>query len=298
MTTNGVLLDRYIDFIAQHNFLLLLSLDGDKEGNGYRVFHSGESSFDKVYSNIKLLKEKYPEYFEEHVNFNTVLHNKNNVKDIHEFFKSHFSKFPTISPLNNSGIRVDKQELFQRTYRNFQENLKESENYEKISEDLFTKDPTVNELTYFLHRFTNNVYKNYTALLRDRKNIRYLPTGTCTPFGRKLFLTVNGKIFPCERIGQLFPLGHADEGKVDIDFERITTFYNSVYDKLQSQCERCFNKYTCLQCIFHLADMQGNPQCHGFMNDGMYNRYMEHNMTHLENHPETYPRIMKEVIFY
>ncbi len=79
MTTNAMLLDRYVDYLAEHEFRLLISLDGDKEGQGYRVDANGNNSFDRVISNIKLLQTKYPEYFDKFVMFNSVLHNKNSV---------------------------------------------------------------------------------------------------------------------------------------------------------------------------------------------------------------------------
>ena len=37
MTTNAMLLDKYMDFLIQEDFSLLISLDGDYDGNSYRV---------------------------------------------------------------------------------------------------------------------------------------------------------------------------------------------------------------------------------------------------------------------
>ena len=70
MTTNAILLDKYMDFLVEKKFNLLISLDGNKEGQGYRVDAAGYNSFDRVYSNVCLLRERYPEYFKEYVMFN------------------------------------------------------------------------------------------------------------------------------------------------------------------------------------------------------------------------------------
>lgn len=67
MTTNAMLLDKYMDFLVEKEFRLLISLDGDEEGHSYRVDASGKNSFQRVFKNIKLLQEKYPEYFERYV---------------------------------------------------------------------------------------------------------------------------------------------------------------------------------------------------------------------------------------
>lgn len=50
MTTNGMLLDRYMSFLAEKEVMLLLSLDGDEYAQGYRVDHRGANSFQRVVS--------------------------------------------------------------------------------------------------------------------------------------------------------------------------------------------------------------------------------------------------------
>ncbi|MCL1969261.1 MAG: radical SAM protein [Bacteroidetes bacterium] len=45
MLTNGVLLDKYMDYLAIHHFNLLISLDGNVDNNAYRVTHNGNESF-------------------------------------------------------------------------------------------------------------------------------------------------------------------------------------------------------------------------------------------------------------
>lgn len=146
MTTNAMLLDRYTDYLVEKRFHLLISLDGDKYGQSYRVTHDGKNSFDRVYKNVKDLQAKYPDYFTRYVEFNAVLHNRNSVARTHDFIMREFGKKPTISELNNSGIRPDKVEEFQQTYRNMIESLHESENYEKLAEEMFVAEPNTHDL--------------------------------------------------------------------------------------------------------------------------------------------------------
>lgn len=82
MTTNAMLLNKYMDFLAEKKIQLFISLDGDKEGQSYRVDAAGRNSFDQVFKNINLLRNKYPDYFNKYVRFNSVLHNKNSVEKI------------------------------------------------------------------------------------------------------------------------------------------------------------------------------------------------------------------------
>lgn len=87
MTTNAILLHKYMDFLVEHDFRVLVSLDGNKKNDSYRVDHKGNGSFDRVVRNVDLLREKYPEFFEKNVNFNSVFHNRSTIEEVYSFFK-------------------------------------------------------------------------------------------------------------------------------------------------------------------------------------------------------------------
>lgn len=94
MTTNAILLHRYMDFLQEHDFSLLISLDGNEANDAYRMDKAGHSSYARVVENVNALREKYPDYFERRVNFNAVLHNKNSVEEIYRFFKEKYGDAP------------------------------------------------------------------------------------------------------------------------------------------------------------------------------------------------------------
>ena len=62
ITTNGTLLNKErIDFLKNHNFSILLSIDGDKETQNFnRPQRNGEGSFDLVEKNIDYLLQNFP----------------------------------------------------------------------------------------------------------------------------------------------------------------------------------------------------------------------------------------------
>ena len=88
MTTNAYLLDKYMDYLQSKDFQLLISIDGDIECNKFRLTKSGRESFPKVYSNIKKLKDKYPQYFKRRVNFNAVFNRNSSYDKIYDFYPS------------------------------------------------------------------------------------------------------------------------------------------------------------------------------------------------------------------
>lgn len=105
MTTNAVLLHKYIEYLVTNKVHLLISLDGNETNNSYRVTKRGTNSFNYIIKNIDLLQDKYPEYFNDFVNFNAVLHNRNSVVQIPFYPDPSFRKtdpFIIILPKNHT----------------------------------------------------------------------------------------------------------------------------------------------------------------------------------------------------
>lgn len=294
MTTNGLLVEKYMDYLFENHFDLLISLDGNEENNAYRVLKNEKSTYKTVLKNIKTLQKKYPEYFLKKVSFMAVHHNKNSVAEISSFFKMHFNKIPNISELNTTGIMDSQKKAFWEIYSNAKENLYQSEDYSLIKKDMFVNTPDRYKVTRFLIFKTDFSFNNYKDLIYFNDEKKIVPTGTCLPFSKKVFLTVNGKILPCERIGRQFGLGNVNHERVELNFDKITEKYNAYYDKVRKQCNVCFNAKICIQCMFHLNIEDKNTVCNGFMTEKDYSKYLSSIINYIEEKPETYLKIVKE----
>ena len=123
-----------------------------------------------------------------------------------------------------------------------------------------------------------------------------MPTGTCLPFSKKMYVTVNGKILPCERIDHQFALGEITDTEIKLDTEAIAKKYNNYYTKIEKQCSKCKNIKACIQCLFNLKDVENKPVCRGFMTEAMFQQYVNSQMNFLERQPEAYEKLMTEVI--
>lgn len=176
MTTNAMLLDRYMDYLVEKDFALLVSLDGDEQGQSYRTDHAGNNSFQRVYRNIMLLKEKYPEFWKNNVNFNAVLHDRNGVERTYKFYKEYIGKTPMISPINPAGVRKDKQDEFRQIYCNIPKEIRQSSICEQIEDEFFVKAPRIASVVDYIHKHSGNFYRSYLQLAIDReKFFRYSP---------------------------------------------------------------------------------------------------------------------------
>lgn len=295
MTTNAMLLNKYMDYLVDKNFNVLVSLDGNAENNGHRVTHSGNESFSVIYANLKLFQQKYPDFFQEKVNFNSVLHNLNTVEETFNFIQREFGKITHISELNDNGVRDIKREEFNKTYKNIYKDLSYAPNPEKLEEKMFIELPKVRSMSIFTSYYTNNHVNTYNNLLSKQQYHPTMATGTCMPFSKKIFITVNKKLLACERIGQEYPLGSVTEQGVLIDCEQIAAMYNQFYEKVWGRCNKCYISKTCTKCMYYFEDIR-HPVCDEFMNKDNFSRYFAQHVQVLEKTPGLYKRLCNEVI--
>ena len=245
-TTNGVLLDRYIDYLVDKNFNLSISLDGDEYSNSYRVDCNGLPTFQQVIKNVNYIREKYPSYYNDNVSFTAVLHNRNAIHDILSFFERTFSKIPRLGRLNDGGIHGDKIDLFREMYTNTS-----SFNYaNSTSAEIMNMPFLLPNHLLFLQNNLFSIYKDYLVLLSNYQDHEIYPTATCSPLKRKIYLTVNGKIIPCEKIGHNYSLGYVSNGITHIDFDEVAQKYNEMYKKIYDDlCSSCNLLTNCLTCV-------------------------------------------------
>jgi uncharacterized protein len=289
MTSNCLLLDRYMDYLAEKEFYLLCSLDGDKIGNGYRVRKDGTSSFDKVFSNIKLLQSKHPEYFLKFVSFNTVLHNLNSVQDTNAFIQKEFGKTSRFSELSPVGVLPEKLEDFKNAFREVVESIHQSENYDSLCDELGVSNPEAQQIIRYIEAYEENIYDSYLDLFVEEQQRKTIPSGTCIPFNKKMFVKVDGKIMQCEQIPHKFALGFVRDGKVNIDLDRIAGDFNSSLDRIQALCSTCYRRNMCPKCLYQI-EMTDNTfkKCDYHMNKGEYERYRKEFLKYMHDHPGTY----------
>lgn len=295
MTTNAILLKRHIDYLIAHDFQLLISLDGNKYNNSYRVSPNGKSSYDIVFSNMKYIQKEYHQFFKDNIEFNSVIHDRNSVSDVLNFFKNEFSKTPSIGELNQNGIKIDKKDEFISIFKDISQNIKDSTIEKAIAKRIKDKDPFFHSLTSFIHNYNIMSYSDYNTLFSNKKEIQRLPTGTCIPFSKKVFITVNGKILPCERIGQKHSLGHVTDERVEINLNKICEQYNSWFMPISRQCHTCYIRRSCQQCIFNLFDIN-KPFCTDYMNKERFTIFLKRVIDFFERNPQSYRYIMKDII--
>lgn len=298
MTTNGVYLDRYMDFLVEKDFHILVSLDGNEFQSGYRVNKLGKPSFVRVIGNVQKLKDTYPAFFDKNIQFNSVLHNLNSVEECYNYIYGLFGKVPRISELNINGIIPERQEEF---YQMFKSKLDSFET--AITDNPSLKDgfdlENADSIIYhtMLMDYGGNRYAIYLDLFNSERESRYIPTGTCRPFERKLFLTVHGKILPCEKIGQKHAIAYLTDGKLELDCTAVASYYSSLYKETIKNCFHCSLKKTCKQCLLFLQkERNGQLICPGIQTKTKQRKRLSAFLSYAERYPGDYERLLSSII--
>ena len=251
VTTNATLLTpAIVGFMVLHKFDITVSFDGPKEiHDKYRKFADGNrGSYDLVIQNVKYIREKYFDYFKEHLSFNTVLNPKEGYERIAEYLNKEelFREVPLTSGLvSDAGIKEEeKNDLSQEftvefRYEYFKLMLAKMGRLKAGGTSLLVKD-----------QFEN------VNLLRGGKHQRSeseLPQkwhhgGPCIPGERSIFLNVDGNFYPCERVCECSEeavMGNIDEGIV---FDKVLRILN-VEKNTEKECRECWAYRYCNICI-------------------------------------------------
>lgn len=158
--------------------------------------------------------------------------------------------------------------------------------------------PKGHQLAQFLYHTSGNIFYNYNQLLMQKFSNHQITTGTCVPFSKKLFITVDGKILPCERIDHDFEVGYIHDKYVELDFKHIAEHHNSYISKLANQCILCAANTFCPQCIYYIDNIRNkHPHCSNFCTVEMFDKEKEQNFNYLRKHPDYYEKILKEIRF-
>lgn len=249
ITTNGTLLTNEImEFLKKEPVSIIISLDGSREEhNANRVFVNGEGSYDTIMENIKRIKEKNPEFIE-NIHFNTVINQNNNYENIREYFSTDEIMCNSDVSLNIVELLNSKDEIV------FSEEFYIGRRYDYFRYLLTLigkiSDPQV---VRFWGGNTIDLERMY-ASMRNTNSLgkKCHHNGPCIAGARRLFVTVDGDFYPCEKVPENVQdvcLGTLDKG---IDFEQVRKVMN-LGEITHEQCKECWALTQCSVCAAMIA---------------------------------------------
>ena len=231
MTTNGSLLNENIsDYLADHQFVIAISLDGPEHiQNKHRKFNiNGSDTFSRVMSNIDLLSRKYPEYYTKNVSFIPVVFPDQDYTEVYDFFA------------NTMGIN--------------------EKNIIPLIADLGGIDYTFKGVSSYDSTLSNSLEKLDDGKMKDiaikKQNIplTWNHGGQCLPGFKDLFVDVLGNFYPCEKAIESsgMSIGNLHSG---LNVEKILSFFN-IGRLTEEECKSCWAMRFCEICVVHCYDLE------------------------------------------
>lgn len=275
ITTNGMLIKKEAEFLVENNIDISVSLDGDNKNNTYRVGKNGKSTFEIVERNLSYFENNYPKYFEEKINFVSVLHNKNSVEDINTYLDKRFGKSSTISALNTYGILDSKKSEFSKMFKDHNSSYNEMIgcSHKKINSNIINKSPIKAVYNELVHEESGRTFLNYSDTLLPIEESNRINTATCYPFQSGIFLTANGKILPCESIDFKYAFGEVDDNGLNINTKEVSQVFKNRLKDMLKQCSHCYFYRFCSKCVYNIITEGGI--CNKFMDYEDFQNYLK-----------------------
>lgn len=244
ITTNASLLTPEIaQFMAEHDFMLTISLDGTPETHdrSRRFASNGKGSFEVIRRNLESLKQQCPDF---EYSFNTVVDPRYPCDSLHELFSrdKFFGGARIRSTLINDQFSVEKtvpSEIFlqqdgRHTFKSF----------------LFYRD------VYDQNKVSHVARENLSATLQrfkiDMKPSVALPEaaapgGPCVPGQMRLFVSADGILYPCERVSETSPAMKIGDLEKGLDVGKADRLLNIARDTAED-CKNCWAFRHCTLC--------------------------------------------------
>ena len=226
-TTNGLALSpSKFDFLIDNNFLITISLDGDKETHDkHRVTVTGKGTFDAITNNLLKLKSYNDRFFREHVLINCVISDAEDLEKINNYFIENDFKKESLrfSPVLQNSISIDNSITHRISLESVKKSLRKS-------------------LLPVEQQFLDSILKKIE--FRKLDDEAHLGKKLCVPFSNRTYVRTDGKIQFCERIENY---GMSKDTTVN-----LTVKSQDIYSEFklfkQDACSKCFAYNFCEMC--------------------------------------------------
>ena len=277
LTTNATLLtEQMLNYFAENRFILTISIDGNYRNNSYRVFATGDESFDILKKNIDFIKDNFPNYFNDYVYFTSVLHDRNSIEEIHEFLNKNYNKSAVVGNLNPNDLK--KESISQ---------------YNKMANQSFNKGNDKKAIKNLIEYYTPYIFQTIHELMIDRLIKKRYPSGTCMPLQKKIFITTNRYLLPCEKIDfNYYYIQLKTPFQKDKIFKKVALNHSQKLKQIRQQCGMCYYNWICDKCLFNNNNLK---KCVFFMTEKKFRDYLCNAISLLEENPQIYYQHIKSL---
>ncbi len=251
--TNATLLnEREIQELVKRDVFLQISLDGPPSIHDFnRVTQKGEGTFKKIYNTISYLYKNYPSYFKEKVYFQITLTPLIDVRKVYRFFNTKFFKDNTI---HITFLHMEEENDYIERYGEEHKKIIFKESIKELREKFIEMLVKGYKPDQFLWELFGRRLADIHFLLKNKRISNKIPlNGTCIPGIRRLYVDVEGKFYPCEKLLERLCIGDIDEG---INIKKVFNILKE-YESISSNCKFCFARELCEICFVSVVNSKG-----------------------------------------
>lgn len=249
LTTNGTLLtEDFIEKIKDVNFTILVSLDGPEEIHDVnRKFKDGKGSFSILNANLDIIREKYPNIYDE-IRFNVVIPPGINYAKVFDFIRDGSNHLT----LRNTSLNTISSNYAEENIE-YEDDFFEEANYEMVKTLLLLLGMIREDITKYKGNIEKiYMFKKFLTPLMSTKGVQH-PAGTCIPGLKKLFINVYGDFYPCEKANELSKIQKIGSIYDGFDFEKIKYLMN-IGKSTSEICKNCWAFHLCSICPISADD--------------------------------------------
>ncbi len=254
ITTNGTLLsDEIMKILVKYQVTLIISFDGPEEiQNSGRVFqNSNIGSFQCILKNMRCFQEKYNDYWKKYVSINTVLYAGAGFRMIYDFFKDQelfdgmriVMNFPSTT-YNDSPKIMEEQYYNEWYYYNFILFLYKIRWFKHLKPYICSP-LDIKRIGFF---------ENLPVTVSQKLAVQNHHGGPCIPGIFRLFVNVEGKFYPCERVSECSDASCIGSLETGLDLQRMEICLN--IERLSEElCHKCWAYRFCNVCVAKVDDL-------------------------------------------
>lgn len=244
VSTNGILLGKDVfDWMSENpNVKINITLNGSFQDK-YRKNSIGEGSLEPLMENLTLLRDNYPELWENQTFFISNYVKLTEVSAILTFYEQ-FAM--TNNPIFFTGIRHDlANEEIQKILKI--DKQKESST-RKYLRKKFYENP---------NGLIKNLFQSELEILDKREIFSVddeMRFASCMPFTSKVFVRTDGKFNMCERTSDALILGDLEHG---FDYRKLAKILSEAEQLINQNCRDCWSQRICFICFQNMTDANG-----------------------------------------
>lgn len=267
MTTNATLITEKIAnyWASLEHHSTLVSLDGPEwMHDKNRVFSNGTGSFETVIRGLKRLVKAEGEKASVNIGYNIVLSDARveTLEEIQHFF-CNSEHIPAGSSISISYVNTPPEEFSylgvgtEEDRQLCESAMKGSDPLTKWSVDKLNSGESEIDNRSLISKdyYDRGLARIHNRMLRSEPAQAFAMNGCCIPGGRRLYITVNGDLAVCERMGPSPFIGNVYEG---IDYEKINKHYiDDFMNEATKYCNDCWAVNICGLCYIQCYDREG-----------------------------------------